>query len=424
MELQRKHTCTILYTSLNREHSPVGTSRHNLYCARIEVMSLVVLNYDDLMSDKDLSEEILQAYGEGSVGALAVRGIPNWATLRSNALPLAHSLASLSEEKKNSLEDESSMYNAGWSFGKEKMGDKPDFAKASFYFNPLIDNPSPELRQQYPWALPANIWPEESDIPNFKMSCCEIGVVMKEVASALARHIDRVLSDRVPGYESGLFYGAMRDTIKAKSRMLYYYPIPEDKVGGPQTDNWIAWHNDSGFLTCLAGDIFVEHETGRIIENPEPESAGLWIADRYVLNCAMLNYCLTFRMRSVRATSKRLPSLPIAWAFRLESVCRSCQAAFWLPRRTVSGAVRALRALPGRRCHASSIPTSPSHWPCPEAAPGRMCSDTLWLIASRHLQTGGPQTEWHSLISWETHSRRTTNGLLQRSRSREPPGSC
>lgn len=250
-------------------------------------MSLVVLEYDDLMSDKDLSKEILEAYGEGSVGALAVRGIPNWTTLRSNALPLAHSLASLSDEKKHSLEDEASMYNAGWSFGKEKMGDKPDFAKASFYFNPLTDDPCPELRQQYPWALPANIWPEESDIPHFKSSCCEIGIVMKNVATELAKHIDKVLSDKVPGYESGVFYNAICNSIKAKSRMLYYYPVPTDKVDGPQSDNWIAWHNDSGFLTCLAGDIFVEHETGRIIENPEPENAGLWIADRYVLSATV-----------------------------------------------------------------------------------------------------------------------------------------
>jgi isopenicillin N synthase-like dioxygenase len=245
-------------------------------------MALVILEYEDLMSDKDLSEDILRAYGADSVGALAVRGIPQWTELTSKTLPLSHALASLSDDKKKDLEDESSMYNAGWSFGKEKMGDKPDFAKASFYFNPLTDNPLPELRSQYPWALPANVWPEEADIPNFKHNCCEIGRVMKDVASELSRHIDKVLTARVPGYQTGLFYGAIKESIKAKSRMLYYYPIPEDQINSAQTDNWIAWHNDSGFLTCLAGEIFVEHESGRIIENPEPESAGLWIADRYV----------------------------------------------------------------------------------------------------------------------------------------------
>ena len=29
-------------------------------------------------------------------------------------------------------------YNVGWSYGKEKLGDKPDFGKGSYYGNPLV----------------------------------------------------------------------------------------------------------------------------------------------------------------------------------------------------------------------------------------------------------------------------------------------
>lgn len=61
--------------------------------------------------------------------------------------------------------------------------------------------------------------------------------------------------------------------------MLYYYPVNLDNLG-KQTDNWIAWHNDSGFLTCLAGEIYVNHFTGEVIENPEPMTAGLYVCDR------------------------------------------------------------------------------------------------------------------------------------------------
>jgi hypothetical protein len=66
--------------------------------------------------------------------------------------------------------------------------------------------------------------------------------------------------------------------------MLYYYPIKPAAVGdeGKSKDNWIAWHNDSGFLTGLAGEIFVNHDTGEVISNPEPDAAGLYIADRYL----------------------------------------------------------------------------------------------------------------------------------------------
>lgn len=249
----------------------------------------VVIEYEDLISDKDLSQMIIDAYGANSVGALAIRGIPNWLDMCHQTLPLAHSLAKLPKEELDKLEDEASMYNAGWSLGKEKMGDTPDFAKASFYFNPLVDDPSPELREEYPWALPANKWPDEASIPHFKDRCKELGSVMKEVAVHLARHIDKLLVAQVPGYQAGLFHNAMDASIKAKSRLLYYFPIQPDAdaskdatQGAPKTktDNWIAWHNDSGFLTCLASEIFVDHETGERIPNPEPETAGLWIADR------------------------------------------------------------------------------------------------------------------------------------------------
>lgn len=246
-------------------------------------MSLVVFEYDDLCSDKDLSEDILRAFGADSLGALGVRGIPNWQEMRGKTLPMSHTLASLPQDQLNALEDEPSMYNAGWSFGKEKMGDTPDFAKASFYFNPLMDDPSPELREEFPWALPANIWPQESSIPGFRDNCREIGTEMRNIAILLAKHIDRLLVSRVPGYEAGLFEQAMAHSNKAKARMLYYFPIkPSQEQGESQKpkDNWIAWHNDSGFLTCLAGEIFVNHDTGEVIENPEPETAGLWIADR------------------------------------------------------------------------------------------------------------------------------------------------
>jgi hypothetical protein len=247
-------------------------------------MSVVVIEYSDLISGADLSDKILNAYGDLSLGVLGVRGIPEWSSLCSAAFPHAYSLQSLSEDKLRDLEDPSSMYNAGWSLGKEKMGDTPDFSKASFYFNPLADNPCPEIRQEFPWALPENKWPVEEDIPHFRDDCRRIGCVMKDVTVLLALHIDILLTARVPGYQSGLFYNAMKESLKAKARMLYYYPISSSSSVESRNipkDNWIAWHNDSGFLTCLAGETFVDHSTGRTVENPEPESAGLWIANRF-----------------------------------------------------------------------------------------------------------------------------------------------
>jgi isopenicillin N synthase-like dioxygenase len=95
----------------------------------------------------------------------------------------------------------------------------------------------------------------------------------------------------------------LKDTDKVKARLLYYYPLSSKKIDykndnnadstsndeskikdniPPTEDSWIGWHNDSGFLTALAGDIYVNHVTGQRILSPQdidPHS-GLYVLDR------------------------------------------------------------------------------------------------------------------------------------------------
>jgi hypothetical protein len=99
---------------------------------------VVTLQYADLVSGKDVSKDILAAYGPKGLGALTIAGIPGYAEARRKLIPLSHRLAHLPDEAKAKLEHAESMYNVGWSHGKEKMGDKPDFAKGSYYCNPLV----------------------------------------------------------------------------------------------------------------------------------------------------------------------------------------------------------------------------------------------------------------------------------------------
>jgi isopenicillin N synthase-like dioxygenase len=83
----------------------------------------------------------------------------------------------------------------------------------------------------------------------------------------------------VPNYPDSLISKAMETTEKAKGRLLYYFPLPDDVLASGAADSWIGWHNDSGFLTALAGDMYVNDETGEQIENPDP-NAGLYVVDR------------------------------------------------------------------------------------------------------------------------------------------------
>lgn len=107
--------------SLNHFNSPTTMA----------TVALVSLAYADLVAGKDLSKEIFEAYGPGGLGALTISGVPDYVECRSRLLPLGHSLAHAPPDLKSKLEHEPSMWNVGWSHGKEKLGDTPDLAKGS-----------------------------------------------------------------------------------------------------------------------------------------------------------------------------------------------------------------------------------------------------------------------------------------------------
>jgi isopenicillin N synthase-like dioxygenase len=72
----------------------------------------------------------------------------------------------------------------------------------------------------------------------------------------------------------------MKNTDKAKGRILYYFPLKSSTVSEKE-DSWIGWHNDSGFLTALAGDLYVNHDTGlRAMDQDVDPQAGLYVVNR------------------------------------------------------------------------------------------------------------------------------------------------
>ena len=241
----------------------------------VGAQEIVVIEFDDLFDPSfDFSSAINAAYGSDGLGVIAIRGIPNWESWIKSCIPLSHKLVKLPAPVLKSLEHADSLFNSGWSFGKEKLGDVPDTKKASFYFNPLCDDPRPDIRDKFPWALPKNRWPR-NDLPEFEFECKKLGSVMHSVVVALAKRIDELRFGAPIAAE-------METALKAKGRMLYYYPLSESelKEASAKPDGWIGWHNDSGFLTALTPDMYFEHATGDIVPNPEPDTAGLWVAAR------------------------------------------------------------------------------------------------------------------------------------------------
>jgi len=234
----------------------------------------VTLKYEDLVAGKDLGNEIYKAFGPDGLGAIAISGVPRYVELRQRLLPLGHTLAHAPESVRKSLEHEPSLWNVGWSHGKEKLGDKPDLAKGSFYANPLFDDPAPdeETYKANPYAYPKNLWPK-NDIPALEPAFKELGHLMFDVVVLLCKHIDSLVQKRVPTYKP-ILHDAIAKTRKVKGRLLYYYPTSDDGE-----DAWIGWHNDSGFLTALTSAIFFDDTAGKVMANPDPKG-GLWIVDR------------------------------------------------------------------------------------------------------------------------------------------------
>ncbi|KAL3798270.1 hypothetical protein HJC23_000184 [Cyclotella cryptica] len=261
---------------------------------------LIILDYADITSDPstttNISSSLQQAFGGGTssnstspLGIIAIRNIPGFLEAKRAFLPLAHTLAHLDPSYlEDKLSDPPSLYNAGWSRGKEKLGDdaKPDLAKASYYFNPVTDMPgTEEERSKYPASYPCNVWPDEEEVPsltNFRERAKTLGNIMHGAVVRLARHIDHLAERGVRGYPPNLLFDAMKETEKVKGRLLYYYPLDDDNDNDTTTfDNWIGWHNDSGFLTSLAGDLYINNDTGEPLPPSQIDPlAGLYVTDR------------------------------------------------------------------------------------------------------------------------------------------------
>ena len=141
------------------------------------VNSIITLDYEKLVDKSScLNEYIKSAFGTNGLGVCLVKNIPNLKQKRESLLKLASKLASLGEEKLKKLEDAQSNFSFGWSHGKEIMNGKYDFAKGSFYNNPILNHPISEIpnyKNNFPEYGSDNIWPAE--IPELERIFMDLG---------------------------------------------------------------------------------------------------------------------------------------------------------------------------------------------------------------------------------------------------------
>lgn len=254
----------------------------------VQTEKIVILEYNDIIANEttpELMKKIEEAYGYDGLGILAIRGIPEFEEKRVKCLPQAYKFGNLPEDLRKKYEHPESYYSFGWSHGKEKLEGKPDFAKGSYYANPVHDRPvdDADIISKYPSFAHPNIWPTQEDCPDFEKDFKACASLVVTVGKELARHCDNYVRSVLNTYgnnRSEALEKVVAECRCHKARLLYYFSVPENNFGAAAEDvsNWCGWHNDHGSLTGLTPAMYFDKQ-GNQIPCPDPK-AGLYIRSR------------------------------------------------------------------------------------------------------------------------------------------------
>jgi isopenicillin N synthase-like dioxygenase len=265
-----------------------------------QTANVIVLDYADLVSGKDMTEQIGEAYGFDGIGLLAVRNIPGLKRARLDLLPLARKFAILDEDIQNKYVHEESFYSFGWSLGKEKLEGKPDLSKGSYYANPQYDEPMNDeaIIKKYPAFVTPNIWPKQ-EMPEFEHCFKRLGQLIVSVGVLVSQQCDAYIKKQCSTYEDNKLERTIKNSICCKARLLHYYPKDESDLKNDDSSDfssWCGWHNDHGSLTGLTSALYL-NANGDIVENTD-DSAGLYIRGRHgeLIKAAFPADCVAFQI--------------------------------------------------------------------------------------------------------------------------------
>jgi len=195
---------------------------------------VVSISYTDLVAacaDKksNINDLIERAFSSSGLGIVAVTDVPNLPEMRLKLLPLAHKLASLPPNQLEKVTIAASGYQVGWSHGREKLEDKYDYSKGSFYANPLTEDLAQSmldrrkedgdnsealkwdesltkteeevhvLAKSCPAFFASNVWPTE-DIPELESAFKDVAQLVHQVGIMLAHCCDSFVAANVSNY--------------------------------------------------------------------------------------------------------------------------------------------------------------------------------------------------------------------------------
>ncbi len=239
-------------------------------------MSLIKVSYSDLLNE-DITLKIMQAFGDDGLGAILITDIPEFKQMKMKLLRLSKTFGELPSSVQEQYESPDTFYAFGWSRGKEKMRNgKPDFAKGSFYNNPIYDEPTKdkEIIKKYPSNYSKNIWPSK-DVPTMESHFKFVGGFMHKVGLKVLKSCDKYLSTLIKDYPEDNLHNIIKASKTYKARLLHYYELPEKE--SKKEDASCGWHLDHGGLTILTRAVYLDKDYNEVKED---KSSGLYIKDR------------------------------------------------------------------------------------------------------------------------------------------------
>lgn len=268
-------------TTVTAARSLGGTGR---YFSTIQAEP-VMIEYEDLLNGKDLSQQIEKAFGFEGLGLITVRNVPRVMDARKKCLRLAHEFARLPQNVKEQYERKETFYSFGWSHGKEIFEGSPDFAKGSYYANPEYDVVTKDeaLIKQFPSYCSPNVWPTKH-LPHFREGFMNMSKLIVDVGALVGQSCDRFLEARLPSYQPnrlGKIITGINEPTCHKARLLHYFPLSAKELSNMDPDrisSWCGWHNDHGSLTGLTSNMYLDQD-GQEVPSPDP-AAGLYIKTR------------------------------------------------------------------------------------------------------------------------------------------------
>lgn len=190
------------------------------------------------------------------------------------------------------------------------MNGKPDFAKGSFYANPVHDVPTedPELIKEYPEYCHPNIWP--ADLPELRDAFRDLGGLMVQVGGWVARECDKFLKRTIEDYPDAFLYKMVTQTRSAKARLLHYFPVDEGQqrqISNDQ-DSWCGWHLDHSCITGLTSAMYLDENQPDVeLETVGDAKSGLYIKNRggNMVKVDIPRDCLAFQTGEALEISSR-----------------------------------------------------------------------------------------------------------------------